>query len=177
MENIIKRDFHAAKPNVKWLTDITEFRISVGKIYLSPVIDCFDGLLVSWMIGISSDAELLNTMLDETIASFGNEERPIIHSDRGSHYCGLVGLSEWIELSLLCSMSKKGCFPDNSAYEGFFGRLKNEMFYFCSWTNVSTDQFIEELDTYIKWYAKKRIKLSLGGKSPLDYRLSLGLAV
>ena len=177
MENIIKRDFHADKPNVKWLTDITEFRIPAGKIYLSPVIDCFDGLPVSWTIGTSPDAELVNTMLDEAIASLGNEERPIIHSDRGSHYRWPGWIERMDRAQLTRSMSKKGCSPDNSACEGFFGRLKNEMFYFCSWTNISTDQFIEELNTYIKWYAKKRIKLSLGGKSPLDYRKSLGLAV
>jgi transposase InsO family protein len=72
-------------------------------------------------------------------------------------------------------MSKKGCSPDNSACEGFFGRLKNEMFYGCKWAGVTIDQFIAELDKYIKWYAEKRIKLSLGGMSPLDYRRRLGL--
>lgn len=58
-------------------------------------------------------------------------------------------------------MSKKGCSSDNSAREGFFGRLKNEMFYGYSWTDVSIEQFIEQLDNYIRWYAEKRIKLSL----------------
>jgi len=75
------------------------------------------------------------------------------------------------------SMSKKGCSPDNSACEGFFGRLKNEMFYNRPWTGITINQFIKQLDEYIKWYAEKRIKLSLGGMSPLDYRRSLGLAV
>ena len=75
------------------------------------------------------------------------------------------------------SMSKKGCSPDNSACEGFFGRLKNEMFYGYSWADVTIVQFIEELDKYIKWYAEKRIKLLLEGMSPLDYRRSLGLVV
>jgi len=75
------------------------------------------------------------------------------------------------------SMSKKGCSPDNSACEGLFGGLKNEMFYGYSWTGVTIDEFIEQLDKYIKWYAEKRIKLSLGGVSPLDYRRSLGMAV
>ena len=64
-----------------------------------------------------------------------------------------------------------------SACEGFFGRLKNEMFYGFSWAGVSVAQFMGQLDTYIKWYAEKRIKLSLGGKSPLNYRRSLGLVV
>jgi len=159
------------------LTDITEFHIPAGKVYLSPIIDCFDGLPVSWTISTSPNAELVNTMLDEAILSLGEDEKPIIHSDRGCHY----RWSGWIErmekAMLTRSMSKKGCSPDNSACEGFFGRLKNEMFYGYSWTGVTIGQFIGELDKYIKWYAEKRIKLSLGGMSPLDYRRSLGLAV
>jgi transposase InsO family protein len=75
------------------------------------------------------------------------------------------------------SMSKKGCSPDNSACEGFFGRFKNEMFYGYSWIDVSIEQFIQQVDSYIKWYAQKRIKISLGAMSPLDYRRSLGLVV
>jgi transposase InsO family protein len=74
------------------------------------------------------------------------------------------------------SMSKKGCSPDNSACEGFFGRLKNEMFYCRSWNDVSIDDFILEVDRYIHWYNEKRIKMSLGAMSPLQYRRSLELA-
>jgi len=58
--NEIKRDFHADAPNQKWLTDITEFSIPAGKVYLSPIIDCFDGLPVAWTIGTSPNADLWN---------------------------------------------------------------------------------------------------------------------
>ena len=85
VENIINREFHADRPNNKWLTDITEFHIPAGKVYLSPIIDCFDGLPVSWTIGTSPSAELVNTMLDEAILSLSENENPIIHSDRGCH--------------------------------------------------------------------------------------------
>ncbi len=64
-------------------------------------------------------------------------------------------------------MSKKGYSPDNSACEGFFGRLKNEMFYQRDWKNTTINQFINKLDDYIHWYNNQRIKLSLGGLSPL----------
>lgn len=177
VDNVIKRDFHANKPNQKWLTDITEFHIPAGKIYLSPIIDCFDGLPVSWRIGTTPNAELVNTMLDDALDVLQTDDRPIVHSDRGCHYRWPGWIERMEKASLIRSMSKKGCSPDNSACEGFFGRLKNEMFYGYSWTNVSIEQFIEELNNYIKWYAEKRIKLSLGGMSPLDYRRSLGLAV
>jgi transposase InsO family protein len=177
VENIVNREFHADTPNNKWLTDITEFHIPAGKVYLSPIIDCFDGLPVSWTIGTSPSAELVNTMLDEAILSLSENEKPIIHSDRGCHYRWPGWIERMEKAQLSRSMSKKGCSPDNSACEGFFGRLKNEMFYGYSWAGVTINQFIEQLDKYIKWYAEKRIKLSLGGMSPLDYRRSLGLAV
>lgn len=76
---------------------------------------------------------------------------------------------------LVRSMSPKGDSSDNSACKGFFGRLKNEMFYGKSWKNVSIDEFIISLDQYIQWYVNKRIKVSLGGLSPIDYRKSLGI--
>lgn len=50
-ENNINCDFHALAPNGKWLTDVTEFHIRMGKVYLSPFIDCFDGMVISWTIG------------------------------------------------------------------------------------------------------------------------------
>ena len=113
-------------------------------------------------------------MLDNGIATLQEQEHPIIHSDRGAHY----GWSGWIdrmdEANLLRSISKKGCSPDNSACEGFFGRLKNEMFYQRDWTNTTINQFINQLDDYIHWYNNKRIKLSLGGISPLQYRKAKG---
>lgn len=134
---MIDRDFHADAQNEKWLTDITEFQIPAGKVYLSPMIDCFDGLAVSWTIGTSLDAELVNTMLDMAVDGLSDEEFPIVHSDRGSHYRWPGWISRMDEAGLTRSMSKKGCTPDNAACEGFFGRLKNEMYYDRSWRDVS----------------------------------------
>ncbi len=74
------------------------------------------------------------------------------------------------------SMSRKGCSPDNSACEGFFGRLKNERFYNRNWSGVTIEQFIEILNEYLSWYNEIRIKTSLGNMSPLEYRRNLGLA-
>ena len=177
VENLVDRDFHANTPNTKWLTDLTEFHIPAGKVYLSPIIDCFDGLVVSWTIGTSPDAELVNTMLDDAICNLTDGEHPIIHSDRGCHYRWPGWVSRMENAGLTRSMSKKGCSPDNSACEGFFGRLKNEMFYYRSWKDVSVNQFIDKLDNYLRWYNEKRIKMSLGAMSPVDYRRSIGLAV
>ncbi len=75
------------------------------------------------------------------------------------------------------SMSRKGCSPDNSSCEEFFGRLKNEILYCNSWLDETIDNFIDQLDRYIRWYNEKRIKKSLAGMSPYEYRQKLGLVV
>jgi transposase InsO family protein len=176
-ENLINRNFHAEYPNQKWLTDITEFSIKAGKAYLSPIIDCFDGMPVAWSIGTSPNAELSNSMLRFAISTLKPGEKPIVHSDRGCHY----RWPEWISImenaGLTRSMSKKGCSPDNAACEGFFGHLKTEMFYNKNWNDTTMEDFIQEVDHYMQWYRADRIKLSLGGLSPLNYRRRIGAAV
>jgi len=176
-ENLINRDFRATIPNEKWLTDITEFQIPAGKVYLSPMIDCFDGLVVSWTIGTRPDADLVNTMLDAAIETVSNgDDRPIVHSDRGAHYRWPGWLLRMKNAKLTRSMSRKGCSPDNAACEGFFGRLKTEMFYPRNWKAITVEQFIQIVNSYIHWYNEKRIKISLGSLSPREYRESLGIA-
>lgn len=176
VENVINRDFHTEKPNQKWLTDITEFAIPSGKVYLSPIIDCFDGMVVKWNIGTTPDSILVNKMLEDAIGTLSTSEHPLVHTDRGCHYRWTGWIKRMEAAELTRSMSKKGCSPDNAACEGFFGRLKNEMFYGRSWIGVSMDDFINEINDYITWYNTKRIKQSLGYMSPVEYRHNLGLA-
>lgn len=84
---IVAYALHWAGSRSSYPTDITEFQIPAGKVYLSPIIDCFDGLVVSWSIGTRPDAELVNTMLDAAIETVANRcDRPMVHSDRGAHY-------------------------------------------------------------------------------------------
>ena len=140
----------------------TEFSIPAGKAYLSPVIDCYDGLPVAWTIGTSPNAALANGMLTDACSTLRDEEKPIIHSDRGCHY----RWPEWIRIckehGLTRSMSAKGCSPDNAAAEGFFGRLKQEFFHKRSFAGVSMDGFVDMLDGYMVWYRGKRIKTEFG---------------
>lgn len=97
-------------------------------------------------------------------------------SDRGCHY----RWDEWIRIceehGLIRSMSAKGCSPDNAAAEGFFGRLKNELFYGRDWRGVGYEEFRERLAAYLTHYNETRIKKSLDWMSPVQYRRSLGLA-
>ena len=161
--------------NEKWLTDITEFAIPAGKVYLSPIVDCFDGLLVNWNISTSPDALLVNSMLDDAAKLLSLGEKPIIHSDRGVHYRWPGWIDRMEKNGFIRSMSKKGCSPDNSACEGVFGRIKNEMFYNADWSGVNISEFIGILNDYLYWYNEKRIKKSLGYLSPIEYRHRLGL--
>ena len=161
--------------NEKWLTDITEFAIPAGKVYLSPIVDCFDGLLVNWNISTSPDALLVNSMLDDAAKLLSVGEKPIIHSDRGVHYRWPGWIDRMEKNGFIRLMSKKGCSPDNSACEGVFGRIKNEMFYNADWSGVNISEFIGILNDYLYWYNEKRIKKSLGYLSPIEYRHRLGL--
>ena len=131
---------------------------------------------VCWSVGTAPDASLVNRMLDEATSHLQEGEHPIVHTDRGCHYRWPGWITRMEAAQLTRSMSKKGCSPDNSACEGFFGRMKNEMFYGQSWARVSVDAFIQLINNYMIWYREKRIKLSLSGMSPLEYRHSLGLS-
>ena len=173
----MNRNFHADEPNRLWLTDITEFRLPGGeKVYLSPVIDCFDGMPVAWSIGLHPDKRLANSSLLKACAARPAGARTTIHSDRGGHYRwpAWIGICE--ENGLVRSMSAKGCSPDNSACEGFFGRLKNEFFRYRDWEGVTAEEFMGRLEAYLVYYRDGRIKKSLEWLSPMEYRRKLGYA-
>lgn len=172
--NLVQRRFHAKAPNRLWVTDITEFHVKAGKVYLSPVIDCFDGMPVAWSIGTRPDAALANTMLERACAALKAGEHPVIHSDRGGHY----RWPGWIRIcerhGLTRSMSAKGCSPDNAAAEGFFGRLKQEFYHNRDRQEQGIDEFIDDLEAYMVWYRDERIKTQYG-TSIRRHRQKLGL--
>lgn len=116
-------------------------------------------------------------MLDAAIQTIAtSEERPVVHSDRGAHYRWPGWLSRKADASLIRSMSRKGCSPDNAACEEFFDRLENGFFYSRNWLSTTIEDFTAELDAYIRWYNEARIKISLGARTPIEYRSSQGLA-
>jgi transposase InsO family protein len=154
-------DFRASAPNEKWVTDITEFRLpdDPRKVYLSPVVDLFDGRPVAWSAGTSPDAALANSSLEAACATLRPGEAPFCHSDRGCHY-------RWPGWKAICeehgvrrSMSRKGRSPDNAACEGFFGRLKNEFFHGRDWRGVTAEEFMGMLDAWMRFYREGRLKL------------------
>ena len=81
--------------NEKWLTDITEFAIPAGKVYLSPIVDCFDGLLVNWNISTSPDALLVNSMLDNAAKLLSVGENQSYIQTEAYTTAGQAGLTGW----------------------------------------------------------------------------------
>ena len=160
--------FRADSPFSLWLTDVSEFSIPAGKLYLSPIIDCKDGALISWNISIHPDSELVNSMLKSAITLLPVDcAGLILHTDRG----GLYRTDSWKEIcesaNITRSMSRKATSPDNAAMEAFFGRMKNEMFYGRDWRFESLEDLEYVMDTYLSEYNEKRLKsFCEGDKGP-----------
>lgn len=169
-DNLVNRNFHADSPNKLWLTDISVFAAHDSRVYLSAIIDCFDGKVVAAKTSVHPTMELAQ----ETLLAAIEAEQPeadgslVLHSDRGAHYRGSTWRSLTAKYGIVSSMSKKGCSPDNAACEGFFGRMKNEMYYGKVWQ--TTKELEEAIARYIEFYNNHRIKTSLGGVSITAYR-------
>ena len=106
-----RHHFRADGPNELWITDVTEFRIPAGKVYLSPIVDCFDGMPLSWSISTSPDAEMANSSLLGACGWLGEGDHPKVHSDRGGHYRWPGWIKICDETGLVRSMSRKGVQP------------------------------------------------------------------
>ena len=175
-ENPVNGDFHADAPNILWVTDITELSVPAGKVHLGPIIDCLDGRAVARTMPTFPNAELVNTMLYDAAATLGGwRGHPVGHNDRGCRHRRPGWIERCERHGITRSMSRKGCSPDDSATEGFLGRLKVELFYGNDWRGLSIERFMGALGDHIDWCNEKRIKVSLGGLSPVRYRRSLGL--
>lgn len=166
--NLIQREFTADKPNQKWVTDVTEFKVGEQKVYLSPVIDLFNQEVVSYEVRKSVRLSLVTDMLKKATAKLGLHETPIVHSDQGWQYQNKQYQQQLKEKGLKQSMSRKGNCLDNAVAENFFGLLKTEMYH--NEVFKSADELIETIKEYIDYYNNKRIKLKLKGLTPIEYR-------
>ncbi|EHR7925400.1 IS3-like element IS1397 family transposase, partial [Escherichia coli] len=167
-ENILQRQFKAEAPCEKWVTDITEFRAGGQKLYLSPILDLFNGEIVAWETACRPTEELVKRMLNKGLESLAEGEKPLLHSDQGWHYRIKSYQSALADRGLVQSMSRKGNCLDNAVMENFFGHLKEEMYYRRDYRSV--EELENAVNEYITYWNQKRIKLSLGGLSPVEYR-------
>ncbi|WP_409014289.1 IS3 family transposase, partial [Caballeronia sp. LZ002] len=172
--NILERRFDAKRPNDKWVTDVTEFNVGGEKLYLSPVLDLYNAEVIAFEIARRPLFDMVGTMLKRAFARLGPNDRPILHSDQGWQYRMPVYRKALDKHSVKQSMSRRGNCLDNAAMESFFGTLKSEFFHLNKFRDV--DELHAGLKNYIHYYNHKRIKMKLGGVSPVAYRSLLATA-
>lgn len=171
--NILKRDFHASAPNQKWTTDITEFSLFGTKLYLSPVLDMYNGEIISYNISERPVLGQVMDMLDKAFEKIPDNTNLIFHSDQGWQYQHKQYQKRLKDKGIQQSMSRKGNCLDNSVMENFFGLLKSELLYLRDFESI--EEFKIELENYIDYYNNKRIKEKLKGLSPVQYRIQSSL--
>ena len=167
-ENILNRKFVADNPNEKWLTDVTEFKMTNGsKAYLSAILDLGDNSIISYVLGKSNNNKLVFDTLDKAIEA-NPTATPLFHSDRGFQYTCKTFKMKLNKINAVQSMSRVGRCIDNGPMEAFWGTLKSEMYYL---RKFSTFEELEQaIDEYIKFYNTKRLQKKLKGMAPIEYR-------
>ncbi|MGB7399518.1 MAG: IS3 family transposase [Castellaniella sp.] len=166
--NILSRQFQAQQPNQKWVTDVTEFNVRGEKLYLSPIMDLYNGEIVSYTMQRRPRFALVSSMLKKAIDKLSGKDAPLLHSDQGWQYQMTAYQHQLAEHGLLQSMSRKGNCLDNAAMESFFGTLKSEFFYLNRFESI--EQLQAGICQYIHYYNHERIRTKLKGLSPVQYR-------
>lgn len=166
--NILSRQFQAQQPNQKWVTDVTEFNVRGEKLYLSPVLDLYNGEIVSYTLQQRPHFSLVSNMLKKALERLSEQEAPLLHSDQGWQYHMTAYQRQLAERGLTQSMSRKGNCLDNAAMESFFGTLKSEFFYLNRFESIQ--QLQVGIRQYIHYYNHERIRTKLKGLSPVQYR-------
>ena len=166
--NLLNRNFHAEKPNQKWVTDVTEFSLFGQKLYLSPVLDLHNGYLVSYTISDRPVLGMVTSMLEKAFETIPDGTGLILHSDQGWQYQHKQYQRMLRKKGIRQSMSRKGNCLDNAVMENFFGLLKSELFYLQEFKSL--DHFKQELVDYLDYYNNRRIKAKLKGLPPAFHR-------
>lgn len=167
--NVLERNFDAARPNEKWVTDVTEFKVSGQKLYLSPIMDLYNGEIVAYEMARRPLFNMVESMLRKAFGRLKSTDKPILHSDQGWQY-QMPNYRRYLkEQEITPSMSRKGNCYDNAAMESFFGTLKAEYYHINEFRDL--DELQAGIKEYIRYYNHDRIKLKLGGLSPVDFRV------
>lgn len=127
--NVLQRQFQAKAANQKWVTDVTEFNVAGEKLYLSPVMDLYNGEIIAFETARRPMFELVGSMLKKALAKLKAHDKPLLHSDQGWQYRMPAYQRALRQKGLEQSMSRKGNCLDNAAMESFFAVLKSEFFY------------------------------------------------
>ena len=169
-ENLLDRNFHADKPNEKWLTDVTEFKwyegIEVHKVYLSAILDLYDRRIVAYVVADRNDNPLVFKTFDRALKA-NPGAHPLFHSDRGFQYTSRQFFIKLKKQHMKQSMSRVAHCIDNAPMEGFWGILKREMYYGKRF-NSKVD-LMSTIESYIKYYNTERIQRNLHLMTPVEY--------
>lgn len=166
----LKRNFNTTAVNQKWTTDVSEFHIAAGKLYLSPILDMHNREIVSFVISRSPNFKQVTKMLDIAFNKYKNLEGLIFHSDQGWQYQMKQYRDRLKKKGIRQSMSRKGNCYDNCVMEIFFGTMKNEMFYGHEYEFKTLDELENAMTNYINYYNNERIMTKLKGLTPVEYR-------
>ena len=171
-ENILNRQFHADKPNEKWLTDVTEFKwyegVTVHKLYLSAILDLYDRRIVSYVLSDHNDNPLVYKTFDKAVMA-NPDAHPLFHSDRGFQYTGRAFHRKLQQAGMTQSMSRVAHCIDNGPMEGFWGILKRERYYGRRFS--SRQELILMIQRYIHYYNTRRVQRGLGVLTPMEKHL------
>ena len=164
------RDFSTSDVNEKWTTDVSEFHIAAGKLYLSPILDMHNREIVSYNISKSPSYMQITDMLNKAFNKFTDLSNLTFHSDQGWQYQMFRYHKALKERGITQSMSRKGNCLDNSPMENFFGKMKNEMFYGHEYEFKTLEQLQKAMEEYIDYYNNERIQVKLKGLTPCQAR-------
>ena len=168
--NLLERHFKTNEPNRKWVTDVTEFKVHDQKLYLSPILDLFNGEVVSYNLSRHPNFKQITDMLEGAFQKLPDKvDNLILHSDQGWQYQMKSYQNLLKAKGITQSMSRKATCLDNAVAENFFGLLKTELFYLEKFDSI--DQLEKAIVDYIDYYNNRRIKLKLNGLSPVQYRI------
>ena len=165
-----ERNFKTERCNEIWSTDVSEFHIAAGKLYLSPILDLHNREIVSYNISASPNYEQIKDMLAKAFNKYKDLKGLILTSDQGWQYQMQDYHKALEEKGIIQSMSRKGNCLDNSPMENFFGKMKNEMFYGYEYTFNTLEELKKEMENYISYYNNQRITKKLKGLTPVEYR-------
>lgn len=171
--NLLNREFTAIKPNQKWVTDITQYRVGDQRLYLSAIMDLCGKDIVAFHISTRNDNELvLDTFtkaFEEHRDATGKMADLIVHSDQGSQYTSHVYHDMLPMVGVQISMSRRGNCLDNAAMESFFSHLKVEALYPYDIRTIEEAQ--QRIEEFIRFYNEKRIQIKLKKLTPVEFRL------
>ncbi|MFE3813109.1 IS3 family transposase, partial [Bacillus subtilis] len=167
VDNILDRNFQSDHPLEKLVTDITYLPYGQKQLYLSSILDVYNGEVIAFTIGDKQDTDFVLHTLDQLPTL---PENCVLHSDQGSVYTSYEYQKAVKTKGITMSMSRKGTPADNASIESFHSSLKSETFYLNSIDRTTTAIVERTVIEYIHYYNNIRIQTKLNNQSPINYR-------